>query len=203
MKNKKNITIIIMSIIIITLTSLIILLIYNKNINHNLQENKNNIEENTNKTNNTTTETPDEKPNANWIDELLSYHILDAKISRLRTKDLGDSEEIDKTITINLDDVKKILSQFKNNNLLKTYSIGRGGPQKDALTINYEYNEKKYKFEIINGTFNIDTLNEELINMLNNNNYEEKNTEYKNQEESFYFYDIIEYSDQIFDEYFK
>ena len=38
---------------------------------------------------------------------------------------------------------------------------------------------------------------------MNNSNYEERNTEYKNQAGAFYYYSIEEYNESIFDEYFK
>ena len=45
-----------------------------------------------------------------------------------------------------MDEVKSILSVLENNKLTKTWSQGRGGPDRDYLTISYEYNDQKYEF---------------------------------------------------------
>lgn len=139
----------------------------------------------------------------NWVDYLLSHHILDAKISRIRSKDLGDAEDVNKTETITIDEVKEVLSNFKNSKLTKTWSQGRGWPDKDHLTIVYENNDKKYEFEIYYGTIAVDELDDEFKNILEQNKYDEKNTEYKNMEGSFYFYSIANYNETIFDKYFN
>ena len=47
------------------------------------------------------------------------------------------------------------------------------------------------------------TYTEELKNILEQNKYDEKNTEYKNMEGSFYFYSIDNYNETIFDKYFN
>ena len=141
--------------------------------------------------------------NSNWINYLLSTHILEAKISRLRSVDLGDDYDLNKTVTISMNDLKNILTDLEDNKLIKTYSNGRGGPDKDHLTIKYEYNEKIYKFEIFYGSISVTSLDEELKNILNDNNYEEKDLQYKDVDGSFYFYDIDNYSDSIFDSYFN
>ena len=47
------------------------------------------------------------------------------------------------------------------------------------------------------------SADEEIKNIFNNSNYEERNTEYKNQAGAFYYYSIEEYNESIFDEYFK
>ena len=102
-----------------------------------------------------------------------------------------------------MDEVKEILSNFKNSKLTKTWSQGRGGPDKDHLTIAYENNDQKYEFEIYYGTIAVDELDDEFKNILEQNKYDEKNTEYKNMEGSFYFYSIDNYNETIFDKYFN
>ena len=159
--------------------------------------------ENINDNNQTNEDNNDEEKESNWVDYLLSRHILDAKVSRIRSKDLGDAEDFNKTETITMDEVKEILSNFKNSKLTKTWSQGRGGPDKDHLTIAYENNDQKYEFEIYYGTIVVDKLDDELKNILEQNKYDEKNTEYKNMEGSFYFYSIDNYNETIFDKYFN
>ncbi|MBQ2872889.1 MAG: hypothetical protein IJE89_02700 [Bacilli bacterium] len=159
--------------------------------------------ENINDNNQTNEENNDEEKESNWVDYLLSRHILDAKVSRIRSKDLGDTEDFSKTETITMDEVNEILSNFKNSKLTKTWSQGRGGPDKDHLTIAYENNDQKYEFEIYYGTIVVDKLDDELKNILEQNKYDEKNAEYKNMEGSFYFYSIDNYNETIFDKYFN
>ncbi len=208
-ENNKNITILLMGVIIVILLGLCILFTTNtisfnsKEVNNDNQHSKVEKENNNDITQDESTSKKNEPINSNWINYLLSCHILDAKISRIRSIDLGDKSEINKTITITKDDLENILNDLKDTKLFKTYSIGRGGPDKDHLTVSYEYNENVYKFEIIYGTITIDNSDNELKNLLNNNNYEEKNTEYKNSNGSFYFYTIDNFSDNFFDAYFE
>ena len=89
------------------------------------------------------------------------------------------------------------------NKLVKTYSLGRGGQDRDHLTISYQVNNQNYTFEVFAGSIVLDSADEEIKNIFNNSNYEERNTEYKNQAGAFYYYSIEEYNESIFDEYFK
>ena len=71
---------------------------------------------------------------------------------------------------------------------------------------NYKYISnfnQKYTFEVFAGSIVLDSADEEIKNIFNNSNYEERNTEYKNQAGAFYYYSIEEYNESIFDEYFK
>lgn len=163
------------------------------NKNDNL-DNKNEVIENNN-SNNDVKET--------WIDKLLSYNISNVKLSRTRRKDLGDAQDIDKEVSLSKEQLKQILDKINTNKLVKTYSLGRGGPQRDQLTVSYQVNNQNYTFQIYYSSIVLEFANEELKNMFNNNNYEEKNTEYKNQEGSFYYYAIEGNIESIFDEYFK
>lgn len=163
------------------------------NKNDNL-DNKNEVIENNN-SNNDVKET--------WIDKLLSYNISNVKLSRTRRKDLGDSQDIDKEVTLSKEELKQILDKVNTNKLVKTYSLGRGGPQRDQLTVSYQINNQKYTFEVFAGSIVLDSADEEIKNIFNNSNYEERNTEYKNQAGAFYYYSIEEYNESIFDEYFK
>lgn len=193
----KNIIIIFLTVIIIILLIIIALFLTGKinvnNKNDNL-DNKNEVIENNN-SNNDVKET--------WIDKLFSYNISNVKLSRTRRKDLGDSQDIDKEVTLSKEQLKQILDKISTNKLVKTYSLGRGGPQRDQLTVSYQINNQKYTFEVFAGSIVLDSADEELKNIFNNNNYEEKNTEYKNQEGSFYYYAIEGNIESIFDEYFK
>ena len=193
----KNIIIIFLTVIIIILLIIIALFLTGKinvnNKNDNL-DNKNEVIENNN-SNNDVKET--------WIDKLLSYNISNVKLSRTRRKDLGDAQDIDKEVSLSKEQHKQILDKVNTNKLVKTYSLGRGGPQRDQLTVSYQINNQKYTFEVFAGSIVLDSADEELKNIFNNSNYEERNTEYKNQAGAFYYYSIEEYNESIFDEYFK
>ena len=193
----KNIIIIFLTVIIIILLIIIALFLTGKinvnNKNDNL-DNKNEVIENNN-SNNDVKET--------WIDKLLSYNISNVKLSRTRRKDLGDSQDIDKEVTLSKEELKQILDKISTNKLVKTYSIGRGGQDRDHLTVSYQINNQKYTFEVFAGSIVLDSADEELKNIFNNSNYEERNTEYKNQAGAFYYYSIEKYNESIFDEYFK
>lgn len=207
-KNNRGV-IILLTVIIIILVVLCILfatdtISFNSNtVNNNTQSNSNiNEAKNTNE-NSSNSQNNENQTGSSWVNYLLSRHILDAKITRVRSKDLGDSEEINKTITLTMDDVKEILSKLENNKLSKTWSEGRGGPERDHLIISYENNDKKYEFEIYYGDISINKLDDEFKSILEVNKYEEKNTEYKNIQGAYYFYDIENYTETIFDKYFS
>ena len=207
-KNNKGV-IILLTIIIVILAVLCILfatdtISFNSNtVNNNTQSNSNiNETKNTNE-NSSNSQNNENQTGSSWVNDLLSRHILDAKITRVRSKDLGDSEEINKTITLTMDDVKEILSKLENNKLSKTWSEGRGGPERDHLIISYENNDKKYEFEIYYGDISVNKLDDEFKSILEVNKYEEKNTEYKNIQGAYYFYDIENYTETIFDKYFS
>lgn len=206
-KGKNNNAVIAVLVVIIVILGILCVLFATNTISFNSKvvndnsklsnENNSNLEEEENNS------LVKEKVNSKWIDYLLSCHILEAKLTRVRSKDLGDNEDFNKTVTISLDDLKNILSKIRNSDLLKTYSLGRGGPDSDHLSVSYEYNEQIYKFEIYYGSIAVDNLDNGLKTILENNNYNEKNTEYKNSDSSFYFYSIEDYSSSIFDEYFQ
>ena len=207
-RNNKGV-IILLTVIIVILAVLCILfatdtISFNSNtVNNNTQSNSNiNEAKNTNE-NSSNSQNSENQTGSSWVNYLLSRHILDAKITRVRSKDLGDSEEINKTITLTMDDVKEILSKLENNKLSKTWSEGRGGPERDHLIISYENNDKKYEFEIYYGDISVNKLDDEFKSILEVNKYEEKNTEYKNIQGAYYFYDIENYTETIFDKYFS
>lgn len=138
-----------------------------------------------------------------WGNYLLNQHILEAKIIRVRNTDLGDTEDFNKTVTLTMDDVKELISKLENNKLSKVWSEGRGGPERDYLIISYEKNGQKYAFEIYYDDIAVDKLDDEFKEILDKNKYEEKNTEYRGIPGSFYFYDIENFSETIFDKYFN
>lgn len=190
---KKNTIIVILITIIVVLSGVIILFltgIIKLNNENNKLDNENNITEN-------------DKVKDNWINKLLSYNISEIKLHRMRSKDLGDSQDINKEISLTKEELRQILEKINSNKLIKTYSLGRGGPSRDDLTVSYQVNNQNYTFLIYYSSISLDFANEELIDIFNNNNYEEKDTEYKNQEGSFYYYTVEGNVENIFDEYFK
>lgn len=140
---------------------------------------------------------------SNWVDYILSVHILNANISRFRSKDLGDDVDLNKTVTIEKNDVIELLTSLKNNKLTKTWSQGRGGVDSDHLTITYEKDFEKYEFEIYYGAISVDKIDDELKNILENNKITEKNAEYSKMDGSFYYYIIEGFDETIFDKYFN
>lgn len=170
------------------------------NNNANNQSNSSNTE-NTNITDDTASN--ENKTNSSWTNYLLSQHLLEAKLTRERSKDLGDSEDFNKTITINKDDVKELLSKLEANKLSKTWSGGMGGPVRDQLTISYEHNDQKYEFVIIYGCIIVDKLDDEFKNILENNKFDEQDKEYENIQGAFYVYKLSDYTETIFDKYFE
>lgn len=197
MKEKnKNILIGVLVVIVIILLGIITLIL----IGTIKLKNENNIE---NENNNIIENNSENENEISWTDYLLTQHILDVKMTKIRSKDLGDVEDINKIITIDPNDLKIILSKMKDNKLIKTYSLGTGGPERNVLQISYEKNDNKYEFQMINGRIILDKADKELVDFLVNKNYEEKNTEYKNKDGSFYYYNVNEYDESIFDEYIK
>ena len=188
----KNVIIIMLTIIIILLLIILTLVLTGKvNVNNKNDklDNKNDVIENNN-------------TEVNWTDKLLSYNISEIKLSRKRNTQLGDSQDIDKEVTLSKE-LKQILDKISTNKLVKTYSLGRGGQDRDHLTVSYQINNQNYTFEVFAGSIVLDSADEEIKNIFNNSNYEERNTEYKNQAGAFYYYSIEEYNESIFDEYFK
>ena len=208
-KKNNSLVIILMGVIIVILAVLCVLFatdtisFKSDSVNNNNQSNGDYIENSNNENNDSEVSSTDIQTNSSWTSALLSRHILEAKVTRLRSKDLGDSVDYNKTITISMDEVKSILSVLENNKLTKTWSQGRGGPDRDYLTISYEYNDQKYEFDIHNGTIGIGKLDDELKDIFEKNKYDEKNTEYKDSQGSFYYYNINNYSESIFDKYFN
>lgn len=188
----KNVIIIMLTIIIILLLIILTLVLTGKvNIN------------NKNDKLNTKNDVIENNTEENWTDKLLSYNISEIKLSRKRNTQLGDSQDIDKEVTLSKEELKQILDKISTNKLVKTYSIGRGGQDRDHLTVSYQINNQNYTFEVFAGSIVLDSADEEIKNIFNNSNYEERNTEYKNQAGAFYYYSIEEYNESIFDEYFK
>ena len=189
----KNVIIIMLTIIIILLLIILTLVLTGKvNVNNKNDklDNKNDVIENNN-------------TEVNWTDKLLSYNISEIKLSRKRNTQLGDTQDIDKEVTLSKEELKQILDKISTNKLVKTYSLGRGGQDRDHLTVSYQINNQKYTFEVFAGSIVLDSADEEIKNIFNNSIYEERNTEYKNRAGAFYYYSIEEYNESIFDEYFK
>ena len=205
---KTNIVIIILVAIIIVILSALCILFATNTISFNSKVNskiKTKSDTSSNKTNqtettNTTVSSENEKT---WEDYLVSCHILNAKISRSRSKDLGDNIDVDKTISLTINDVNNIMKNLKNYNLTKSWSLGMGGYSRDKLVIDYEKNDSNYTFELINGIINVDKLDDTFKEILDSDKTNEINTEYKDTETSFYYYNLDNYSDTLFDSYFN
>ena len=205
---KKNIVIIILvAIIIVILSALCILfatntISFSSKVNSNIKTKSDTSSNKTNQTETTNTTVSSENEKT-WEDYLVSCHILNAKISRSRSKDLGDNIDVDKTISLTINDVNNIMKNLKNYNLTKSWSLGMGGYSRDKLIIEYEKNDSNYTFELINGTINVDKLDDTFKEILDSDKTNEINTEYKDTETSFYYYNLDNYSDTLFDSYFN
>lgn len=205
---KTNIVIIILVAIIIVILSVLCILFatntisFNSKVNSNIKTKSDTSSNKTNQTETTNTTVSSENEKT-WEDYLVSCHILDAKISRSRSKDLGDNIDVDKTISLTINDVNNIMKNLKNYNLTKSWSLGIGGYSRDKLVIDYEKNDSNYTFELINGTINVDKLDDTFKEILDSDKTNEINTEYKDTETSFYYYNLDNYSDTLFDSYFN
>ena len=198
---KTNIVIIILVAIIIVILSVLCILFatntisFNSKVNSNIKTKSDTSSNKTNQTETTNTTVSSENEKT-WEDYLVSCHILNAKISRSRSKDLGDNIDVDKTISLTINDVK-------NYNVIKSWSLGMGGYSRDKLVIDYEKNDSNYTFELINGIINVDKLDDTFKEILDSDKTNEINTEYKDTETSFYYYNLDNYSDILFDSYFN
>ncbi len=205
---KTNIVIIILVAIIIVILSVLCILFatntisFNSKVNSNIKTKSDTSSNKTNQTETTNTTVSSENEKT-WEDYLVSCHILNAKISRSRSKDLGDNIDVDKTISLTINDVNNIMKNLKNYNLTKSWSLGMGGYSRDKLVIDYEKNDSNYTFELINGIINVDKLDDTFKEILDSDKTNEINTEYKDTETSFYYYNLDNYSDILFDSYFN
>ena len=205
---KTNIVIIILVAIIIVILSVLCILFatntisFNSKVNSNIKTKSDTSSNKTNQTETTNTTVSSENEKT-WEDYLVSCHILNAKISRSRSKDLGDNIDVDKTISLTINDVNNIMKNLKNYNLIKSWSLGMGGYSRDKLVIDYEKNDINYTFELINGIINVDKLDDTFKEILDSDKTNEINTEYKDTETSFYYYNLDNYSDILFDSYFN
>ena len=205
---KTNIVIIILVAIIIVILSVLCILFatntisFNSKVNSNIKTKSDTSSNKTNQTETTSTTVSSENEKT-WEDYLVSCHILNAKISRSRSKNLGDNIDVDKTISLTINDVNNIMKNLKNYNLTKSWSLGMGGYSRDKLVIDYEKNDSNYTFELINGIINVDKLDDTFKEILNSDKTNEINTEYKDTETSFYYYNLDNYSDTLFDSYFN
>lgn len=208
MDKKTNIVIIILVAIIIVILSVLCILFatntisFNSKVNSNIKTKGDTSSNKTNQTETTNTTVSSENEKT-WEDYLVSCHILNAKISRSRSKDLGDNIDVDKTISLTINDVNNIMKNLKNYNLTKSWSLGMGGYSRDKLVIDYEKNDSNYTFELINGIINVDKLDDTFKEILDSDKTNEINTEYKDKETSFYYYNLDNYSDTLFDSYFN
>ena len=208
MDKKTNIVIIILVAIIIVILSVLCILFatntisFNSKVNSNIKTKSDTSSNKTNQTETTNTTVSSENEKT-WEDYLVSCHILNAKISRSRSKDLGDNIDVDKTISLTINDVNNIMKNLKNYNLIKSWSLGIGGYSRDKLVIDYEKNDSNYTFELINGIINVDKLDDTFKEILDSDKTNEINTEYKDTETSFYYYNLDNYSDILFDSYFN
>jgi len=140
--------------------------------------------------------------NTDWINYILSMNITDIKITRIRSTELGDEKNLNKTVTIDVDELTKILTTLEHNEIVKHYTLGFGGTDKDHLTVKYELEGQSYKFEIYYNSIVPKNIDDGLLAILENNNYKEISVENKDIDGSFYFYNLIGFSETIYDEYF-
>lgn len=205
---KTNIVIIILVTIIIVILSVLCILFatntisFSSKVNSNIKTKSDTSSNKTNQTETTSTTVSSENEKT-WEDYLVSCHILNAKISRSRSKNLGDNIDVDKTISLTINDVNNIMKNLKNYNLTKSWSLGMGGYSRDKLVIDYEKNDSNYTFELINGIINVDKLDDTFKEILDSDTTNKINTEYKDTETSFYYYNLDNYSDTLFDSYFN
>ena len=201
-EKEKNIAIWILSIVIIILSVIIILILTGTiklKSNDNINNNDNVINDKNN--NNVPVESTTEK---DWTEYILSGHILEAKIRRIRNKEFGADEDQDETRTIELEQLKELLSELKSKELIKKYSLGMGGPADgDYLEISYEKNDNVYTFYIRKYMITIDEKDKNIVKLFDSMNCEVEDAEYKDEEGSFYVYKIKDYDESIYDKYFK
>lgn len=200
----KNIVIWILSIVIIILLVILVLTLTGtiklKN-KDNINNNDNTINDKVNDNNNVPNEPTIEK---DWTEYILSCHILEAKIKRIRYKEFGTDEDQNETRTIELEQLKELLSELKNKKLIKMYSLGMGGSADgDYLEISYEKNDNAYTFYIRKNMITIDEKDKDIVKFFESMNCEVEHAEYKDEEGSFYVYKIKDYDESIYDKYFK
>ena len=110
-KKNNSLVIILMGVIIVILAVLCVLFatdtisFKSDSVNNNNQSNGDYIENSNNENNDSEVSSTDIQTNSSWTSALLSRHILEAKVTRLRSKDLGDSVDYNKTITISMDEI--------------------------------------------------------------------------------------------------
>lgn len=201
-EKEKNIAIWILSIVTMILSVIIILILTGTiklKSNDNINNNDNVINDKNN--NNVPAESTTEK---DWTEYILSGHILEAKIKRIRHKEFGADEDQNETRTIELEQLKELLSELKSKKLIKKYSLGMGGSADgDYLEISYEKNNNVYTFYIRKYMITIDEKDKDIVKLFDSMNCEVEDTEYKDEEGSFYVYKIKDYDESIYDKYFK
>ena len=196
----KNIAIYILSIVIIIL-SVVIVLTLTGTIKLKSNDNINNSDNVINDKDNNSNEIASEK---DWTDYILSSHIFEAKIKRIRYKEFGAAEDQNETKIIELKELKELLSGLKNKKLIKVYSLGMGGPDAgDYLELSYEKDDNAYTFYIRKDMITIDDKDKNIVNFFDSMNCEVEHEEYKDKEGSFYVYKIKDYDESIYDKYFK
>ena len=121
-KNNKGV-IVLLIVLVVILAVLCVLfatgtISFNSNsVNNGNDQSNGSVSENNNTATDNTID--NSQVSSSWTSYLLSRHILEAKVTRVRSKDLGDAEDYNKTVTITMDDVKTILSSLENKKLLK------------------------------------------------------------------------------------
>ena len=138
-----------------------------------------------------------------WYDYLLSQEITNITITRKRSKEYNDSYNMEKTININIENLKSIIDDIKNLELEKTYALSLGSMDKDHLTVSYTVDNISYTFEIYHGSIFVDKADKGLIEILENDDYPVFNENIRNTAGVYEFYHIIEFSNDFYDVYFN
>ncbi len=204
-KTKNIIISILVVVIIIILTIMILMLtgVIDLNSKDNEISNNNKSEEIIDKKDNSSTSEKliEEK---DWTEYLLSMHILEAKVKRIRYKEFGAERDQNETKVIDLTQLKELLSKLKDSELKMVYSLGMGGSSDgDYLEVAYEKDDNKYKFNIRKGSIFLDENDKDIVAFFNDKNYDVEHSEYKDEDGSFYFYRIENYNESIYDNYFE
>lgn len=204
-KTKNIIISILVVIIIIILTIMILMLtgVIDLNSKDNEISNNNKSEEIIDKKDNSST--PEELvEKKDWTEYLLSMHILEAKVKRIRYKEFGAERDQNETKVIDLAQLKELLSKLKDSELKMVYSLGMGGSgDGDYLEVMYEKDDNKYIFNVKKGLIFLDENDKDIVAFFNDKNYDVEHSEYKGEDGSFYFYRIENYNESIYDNYFE
>ena len=166
-------------------------------------DNKQTSENEQNSENNDDTANNDSKADNDWVEYILSQHIVDAKVFNL-----------EKTSVVTWDDLKELLPQMKKMKIIKTYYNSRGS-MIDGVNLNISYDtsevadDYQYKINISANNnyceiYDVSGLDDKLLNILDNVKVREKNIELNKEDaETRYYFELEGCNSSIFDNYIK